>query len=86
LKSGAIDKHRARSRHRLSSPYGNPEEIRVRWRYLRDLLIEQLDHFERGIVHLHEAGVNVSSDAIWLLKQNIQEFDTLIAHSEAKDA
>ena len=63
-----------------------PEEIRVRWRYLRDLLIEQLGRFESGALRMHEAGVNVSTDAIWLLKQNIQDFDALIADSEAKDA
>lgn len=63
-----------------------PEEIRVRWRYLRDLLIEQLGRFESGALQMHEAGVNVSTDAIWLLKQNIQDFDTLITDSEAKDA
>jgi len=63
-----------------------PEEIRVRWRYLRDMLIEQLGHFESGALKMHEAGVNVSTDAIWRLKQNISEFDRLICDSEGKDA
>lgn len=62
-----------------------PEEIRVRWRYLRDLLVEQLGQFESGVVQMHEAGVNVSTDAIWLLKQHIQEFDELISESEARE-
>lgn len=62
-----------------------PEEIRVRWRYLRDLLVEQLSHFESGAVQMHEAGLNVSSDAIWILKQNIQDFDELISASEERD-
>lgn len=62
-----------------------PEEIRIRWRYLRDLLIEQLGHFESGVVQMHEAGLNVSSDAVWVLKQNIQEFDELISASEARE-
>jgi hypothetical protein len=50
-----------------------------RWRYLRDLLIQQLGQFESGAMRMHEAGVNVTTDAIWVLKQNIQDFDTLIA-------
>lgn len=62
-----------------------PAEVRERWRYLRDLLISQLDRFEGGLMHLHTAGVDVSPDAIALLKKNIQDFDTLIARSEARD-
>jgi hypothetical protein len=62
-----------------------PEELRVRWRYLRDLMIEQLGQFESGAMQMREAGVNVSTDAIWVLKQNIHEFDKLISDSEAKD-
>jgi hypothetical protein len=60
-------------------------EIRERWRYLRDLLIEQLSRFERGIMQLHANDVNVSAGAIATLKQNIQDFDELIARSEARD-
>jgi len=75
---------------RQASPYHQdmetPEEIRVRWRYLRDLLIEQLTSFESGAFQMHEAGVNVSTDAIWVLKQNILDFDRLISQSEANDA
>lgn len=63
-----------------------PEELRVRWRYLRDLLIEQLGRFESGGLQMHQAGVNVSTDAIRVLKQNIQDFDRLISESEASDA
>jgi hypothetical protein len=58
------------------------QEIRVRWRYLRDLLIEQLNRAESGALRMHEASVNVSPDAIWVLKQNIAEFDVLINKSE----
>jgi hypothetical protein len=72
-------------RARYDGHMETPEEIRVRWRYLRDLLIEQLGRFESGAIHLHEAGVNVSTDAIWILKQNIQEFDTLTSESVARD-
>jgi hypothetical protein len=61
-----------------------PEEIRHRWRYLRDLLIDQLGRFESGAMHLHAAGIDVSADAIAKLKQNIEDFDTLISRSEAR--
>ena len=60
-------------------------EIRERWRYLRDLLIEQLTRFESGIMQLHANDVNVSAGAIATLKQNIQDFDVLIARSDARN-
>lgn len=63
-----------------------PEEIRVRWRYLRDLLIEQLGRFESGAIEMRHEGDNVSTDAIWTLKQSIQDFDSLISESEERDA
>jgi hypothetical protein len=63
-----------------------PEEIRVRWRYLRDLLIDQLTRFEGGAMQIHAGGENTSPDAISHLKQNILDFDTLIARSEARSA
>jgi hypothetical protein len=62
-----------------------PAEIRERWRYLRDLLTDQLNRFERGAMHLHSAGADISPEAIAILKKNIQDFDTLIARSEARD-
>jgi len=62
-----------------------PAEIRERWRYLRDLLIDQLSRFETGAMHLHAAGIDVSADAIATLKRNILDFDTLIARSEARE-
>lgn len=62
-----------------------PAEIRERWRYLRDLLIEQLGRFETGAMHLHSAGVDISPEAIATLKKNIEDFDTMIARSEARD-
>lgn len=61
-------------------------EIRQRWRDLRDLLIEQLGRFESGAMQLHSSDTNVSAGAIELLKQNIQDFDQLIARSEARDS
>jgi hypothetical protein len=63
-----------------------PEEIRVRWRYLRDLLINQLGRFEDGAMQMHAGGENTSPDVISHLKQNILDFDTLIARSEARSA
>lgn len=61
-----------------------PAEIRERWRYLRDLLIEQLGRFESGAMRLHEAGVDVSPDAIQTLKKKILEFDSMISQSEKR--
>lgn len=63
-----------------------PSEIRERWRYLRDLLIDQLSRFESGVMQLHANDKNVSAGAIALLKQNIQDFDQLIARSEARES
>jgi hypothetical protein len=60
-------------------------QITVRWRYLRDLLIEQLGRFESGALRLHANEADVSAEAIKRLKQNILDFDTLISRSEARD-
>jgi hypothetical protein len=62
-----------------------PQEVRERWRYLRDLLLEQLGRFESGVMQMHAAGEDVSSDAILQLKKNILDFDTLIARSEQRN-
>jgi hypothetical protein len=61
-------------------------EIRERWRYLRELLIDQLGRFESGVMQMHSAGVDVSPDVIVRLKKEILEFDNMIARSEARDA
>jgi hypothetical protein len=61
-------------------------EIRARWRYLRDLLIDQLGRFENGTLQLHANDVDVSSGAIATLKRHILDFDQLIGRSEARDA
>jgi hypothetical protein len=63
-----------------------PEEIRIRWRYLRDLLIEQLTRFQNGGMRMHTAGEDTSHSAIAVLKQNIADFDTLISRSEIRSA
>jgi hypothetical protein len=60
-------------------------QITVRWRYLRDLLIEQLGRFESGALRLHANEADVSAAAIKRLKQNILDFDTLISRSDARD-
>jgi len=63
-----------------------PAEIRTRWRYLRDLLIQQLERFESGAMQMHSNDLNVSDGAIVMLKRHIREFDELISRSEARDA
>jgi hypothetical protein len=62
-----------------------PAEIRERWRYLRDLLMQQLDRFESGALQMHSNDENVSGGAVAKLKQNIKDFDELIARSEGRD-
>jgi hypothetical protein len=62
-----------------------PAEIRERWRYLRDLLIDQLSRFESGALRLHANDVDVSANAIAKLKRNIMDFDTMISRSEARE-
>jgi hypothetical protein len=62
-----------------------PAEIRERWRYLRDLLIQQLGRFESGALHMHSNDVDVSERAIAMLKQHIEDFDELINRSESRD-
>jgi hypothetical protein len=59
-------------------------EIVERWRYLRDLLIDQLSRFESGALKLHADELDVSAAAIKRLKQNILDFDTLITRSDAR--
>jgi hypothetical protein len=63
-----------------------PAEIRERWIYLRDLLIEQLSRFEDGALRMHTGGVDVSVEAIKKLKRNIQDFDELIGRNDARNA
>ncbi len=60
-------------------------EVVQRWRYLRDLLIDQLSRFESGVMKMHSDNVDVSAGAIVKLKQNIVDFDTLIHRSEMRD-
>ncbi len=62
-----------------------PAEIRERWRYLRDLLIDQLDRFETGAMQMHSDDENVSAGAIVMIKRHIKEFDELIARSEKRE-
>ena len=60
-------------------------EVVKRWRYLRDLLIDQLERFESGAMKMHSDNVDVSSRVITKLKQNILDFDTLIHRSDERD-
>jgi hypothetical protein len=62
-----------------------PAEIRHRWSYLRDLLIQQLNRLEDGTFRILSDSVDVSPDAIRRLKKEILDFDTLIARSESRD-
>ena len=62
-----------------------PSEVRTQWRYLRDLLIEQLGRFESGAMKLHEAGIDVSPEAIATLKRRIRDFDQMISRSEGRE-
>ena len=61
-------------------------EIRDRWRYLRELLLTQLERFESGDMQMHSGDENVSPGAIVMIKRHIKEFDELIARSEKRDA
>ena len=61
-------------------------EIANRWRYLRQLLQEQLAQFESGTLQLHSGAKNVSTAAIERLKKEIEDFDGLIRVSERRNA
>ncbi len=60
-------------------------EIIERWTYLRDLLLQQLERFETGGLHMHADSVDVSEGAIAKLKKDILDFDVLIARSKARE-
>ena len=59
-------------------------QIANRWRYLRELLSEQLAHFEAGTLRIHTGVEDVSDAAIERVKKEIQEFDALIRESERR--
>jgi hypothetical protein len=61
-------------------------QIAERWRYLRQVLNEQLAHFESGSLKLHSGGDNVSAGVIARLKREIEDFDRLIRRSENRSA
>jgi hypothetical protein len=61
-------------------------EIADRWRYLRQLLQEQLAQFEAGTLKIHEGVENVSPAAIRRLRKEIEDFDGLIRVSERRNA
>jgi hypothetical protein len=57
-----------------------------RWRYLREILTQQLDRFEDGSLSLKSGSVDVSGRAIAKLQREILEFDALISEDDAKVA
>jgi hypothetical protein len=57
-----------------------------RWRYLREMLIRQLDMFEQGNLSLKSGDLDVSTQAIAKLKREILEFDALILEDDAKQS
>jgi hypothetical protein len=57
-----------------------------RWRDLREILIRQLDLFERGLLSLKANNVDISAGAVADLKREILDFDALILDDEAKAA
>jgi hypothetical protein len=57
-----------------------------RWRDLRQMLIRQLDMFDRGSISLKTDSLDVSAEAIANLKREIFDFDSLISDDEAKQA
>jgi hypothetical protein len=61
-------------------------EIANRWRYLRQLLHEQLAQFEAGTLQIHAGDENVSKAAIARLKREIDDFDGLISVSDRRNA
>jgi hypothetical protein len=54
-----------------------------RWRYLRALLIEQLDALEAGGLQIRADDVDIGPHATATLRREIAEFDVLIAADEA---
>ncbi|ATC32948.1 hypothetical protein CA606_11750 [Caulobacter vibrioides] len=63
-----------------------PAEIQQRWRYLRDLLRNQLARFEGGTLYVRSNAVDVSASAIATLKREVAEFDRLILAGSANVA
>lgn len=73
-----------------STPYilGMETELEIanRWRYLRQLLREQLAKFEAGTLQIRSGADNISGAAIDRLKREIEDFDGLIRRSETRHA
>lgn len=55
-----------------------PAQAQQRWRFLRDLLRDQLARFEGGTLHVRSNAVDVSASTIATLKREVAEFDRLI--------
>lgn len=63
-----------------------PAQIQQRWRFLRDLLQDQLGRFEGGTLHVRSNTVDVSASAIATLRREVAEFDRLILAGPANAA
>ena len=63
----------------LASTSEATDQVIQRWRDLREMMIRQLDMFQRGGLTLLSNNVDVSSSAIADLKNSILEFDALIS-------
>jgi hypothetical protein len=61
------------------------EKIVERWRYLRGLMIEQLEALEAGALQMHTNDINISATAVAKLKRAIAEFDALISDADGGD-
>jgi hypothetical protein len=55
-----------------------------RWRDLRQMLIRQLDMFDKGSISLKADSVDVSAEAIANLRREIFDFDALFLDDETK--
>jgi hypothetical protein len=60
-------------------------KIIEQWRYLRGLLLEQLEAFSTGELQVHSNAVDVSERAMAKLRVSIAEFDALIAGQSSSD-
>ena len=49
-----------------------------RWRFLRALLLDQLDRLQDGSLTIHTAGENVSDGAAVNVRREIEAFDKLL--------
>jgi hypothetical protein len=68
----------------IGEPMETEAEILQRWRYLREMLLQQLSMFETGALSLRSSDRDVAPLRIDELKRQISEFDRLIADAVRK--